>query len=1293
MRFRNRTVRTVTLTILLLLSVAACGSEPLFEGFDATWSERWWAFGYGGYTFTATQLSDRVHIAGKGPGYGAIQSRTAIMDRIRSLAGPTPSGLYLKLRGEEGASFTLQLEGNRRASVTLAAASDWTTVKVPFAEFSPPITFHELKTARFVQFDFSGRVNLDIAAIGWLYPKKYDRTRMTDLEVANFRTKPNLEYNPLLKTGPAGKNLRIVDRPGEGWLETTGGSAGDRQGFSFEVDGRFDEGGCPDWAQIDVVTLQIKATKRAPLGLEFFPPDGDKPVATAAFQADPEFKTVQVPVAGLKGGISRCAIFMPRDVDIQLKRVGVLAPEGMFLEEMERRGKKSIRHYRWRNSFLEMRGLDFRSLDNTLRRFEKSVQERQFAQYYDLKNSVDRFYWYGIQLLALRAMNRANLDRAEAIRDQPLIDRARDRGTQVSAIINSLKSDVALPPLQALFDDENELCAKTIAMMKQKDLRPSVKGRQFYSPSGKPIHYFGTHSFIATRKGMLFRPEKGFDPMCKRLAALGFNGIRFEAEECRFMPSENGVDANLARAYNEAIETAWKYGLWVEYDNHFYFPHWVCAGSKEFPNPKPASPTNSFQNLPGTLKVWEETARSVKDCKNIFVFETPSNEPFFYDPAGTSIRHIPAMMFEWNQFLKRKYQTRDRLAEAWTERVEFPELNRLWPEEDWDKNSILPPGFTPKDAEAKWTDAKNQNARIWDWLMFAAYLQGKTTGAISDAVRRHIPSASFMQQFIIGDEWDQNPIPFSYLAIVQSRREQGRSIFLGSHYGVAGRQALKAVALGTPSTDSENPGENLYGAYLMQKLYGCGATLFADYARWGGGMLWENDDCDFKESTAYVPLIADFFTTAEPLYTEPRPRVAVVEPTRLAGTRQNDFVDSVTAILDKAAVGFHLLEEHYVIGNPDVLKQYDIAIVNVTQANTALLDVLKHSRAKVFLFGCPFRDAFCRVWPAGILGWFTRNNTLIRSYSGPAAETDSTVNLLSLEGDVKFKYDKKNIARDEKWAEPGFDDAAWSTKPVPGYWGELDILGSRKYFIGDGWYRFHVDIPAAWKGKQITLRIGAIDDTDEVFINGKPFGSTTAATPNPDKAPRNYPVPNDFVKFGSSNVLAVKVANTFSDAGIYLSPVALAAPDAQACTMKESFGCLAKNEQLNIVVSREHFYPATSDLTASARVLAGFGHRAALVRDGNFFFAGPGLQEKTLLAFLKDAGLSVEYPISPQARLYPFTDHYYIVRGFPDASTLLKIKGTHYQPIGMEVLANAKIGGGFIEFTVPQSAICLIRVW
>jgi len=93
---------------------------------------------------------------------------------------------------------------------------------------------------------------------------------------------------------------------------------------------------------------------------------------------------------------------MPAAVDIQLKRAGVLAPDGMYREEMERRGQKNIRYYRWRNSVFQVRGLEFYSMTEAVKAFEKSVREKDFARYYDQKKAVDKFYWYGIELLALR---------------------------------------------------------------------------------------------------------------------------------------------------------------------------------------------------------------------------------------------------------------------------------------------------------------------------------------------------------------------------------------------------------------------------------------------------------------------------------------------------------------------------------------------------------------------------------------------------------------------------------------------------------------------------------------------------------------------------------------------------------------------------------------------------------------------------------------------------------------------------------------------------------------------------
>jgi hypothetical protein len=1312
--------KLVLLLLVVFAALAANGDDAL-EPFDATWTNRWWFFASTNMELSVSQHALPsttngyldIRTTAKGAGYAIIQSRCSIQARTETPVGQIPIGLsFLVKGGKKGEHFTFEFDGNRKVAVVLLGGEEWQSVEVPFSSFIPPISYADVRRAGFAQIVLGNATHIQVGPIRWIYPPLYGKTGTPyNLELANFRPTPNLEYNPKQKVRwtprATDKTVVVIGQDQDGYIETNVTATATRTGehrLLFEVNGIFDDGGCPDWSAVQAVTILIKATRKTPMSIRFFR-DGDTvPLTTATFMADTEFREVKIPREcfdgkGVSGEIGICGIFLPADVEIQLKRLGALVPEDLFQTEMAQRLTKRVRHFNWRREVLQARGLSpFNALDAAIHIFEQDVRDQKYDAAIQACEAVDRAYWYGIEVCALQAMNDANGDRAEAAQDQALRQTAAENRKLIVALRERLRAAIDLPSLSPLYTSENQLCDLTIGAVKAKNLHPYAKGRKFYSPSGKPVNLFGTHSFTISRKGMHFRPENGFDNLYKRLVAMGFNSVRLEAEESSFMPSAIAVDVAVAGEYREAIEKAWRYGLWVQYDNHFYFPVWVCQGPKEFPNPVLAGRANPYQNLEGTLKIWEETAKNVTDLMNIITFETPSNEPFFYDSAGKSILELPSTMFEWNQFLKRRYQTRDALNLAWTKHVEFPQENALHPEEDWARNSIQPPGF----AENRLADMKNQSARIWDWLMFAKYLQDKTTGAIVTAVRHHIPTAMFMQQFMIGGEWDYSPIRLNYEALLQTRTDD--SIFIGSHYGVGGLQVRKAVALGTPSSDSENQAEENYRSCLVQKLLDSGVMLFADYARWGGGMLWENDAADFKPTTAYVPLIADFYINAEPLQPTQQPEVVIIEPTRLTATIQNNSVGNIMAILDQAGVTYDVFEEHYLITNPATLKNYRCAIVNLTQANTALLDALQDSGVKGFFFGSLVRDAYCRGWPGGTPGWLVSHQRFIQRWTASNVTTAlagaATPNTISLEGSVSFKYDDRKTAAVENWQLPFFDDRKWDQKPVPGYWGELEIMGSRRYFIGDGWYRFRTEIPVTWKNKQVSLTMGAIDDTDETYLNGVLIGKTTTGTSNWWTAPRRYLLPPESIRFGCENVFSVKVTNTMGDAGIWRAPVALVTEDAIKARIGKGFGFLRAGDELDITLSKDEFQPPIDSLTAATECLAAFAGRAVLFRDGNWFFCGTTVQlpqspQQTLvlLSFLKHAGVDVTWPVPTALRIIPFTHNYYIVQSASNADARGKIRGRHYEAVGMDILTNVKVNQNTIEFTAPKESLALIRVW
>ena len=64
-----------------------------------------------------------------------------------------------------------------------------------------------------------------------------------------------------------------------------------------------------------------------------------------------------------------------------------------------------------------------------------------------------------------------------------------------------------------------------------------------------------------------------------------------------------------------------------------------------------------------------------------------------------------------------------------------------------------------------------------------------------------------------------------------------------------------------------------------------------------------------------------------------------------------------------------------------------------------------------------------------------------------------------------------------------------------------------------------------------------IDDTDRFFVNGTEVGHTDEKTSNYWEAPRNYRIPENLLKFGARNRLAVEVRNLRGEAGFGSLPL------------------------------------------------------------------------------------------------------------------------------------------------------------
>jgi len=126
---------------------------------------------------------------------------------------------------------------------------------------------------------------------------------------------------------------------------------------------------------------------------------------------------------------------------------------------------------------------------------------------------------------------------------------------------------------------------------------------------------------------------------------------------------------------------------------------------------------------------------------------------------------------------------------------------------------------------------------------------------------------------------------------------------------------------------------------------------------------------------------------------------------------------------------------------------------------------------------------------------------------------------ISLDGTWQFKLDPKEEGEKEQWfdAKAPFD----STIQVPGAW-DAQGFGAetpklKHNFVGKGWYRRQVPIPAEWKGKQLFLTIGGVHRYAKVWVNGACLGEHVGYL-----SPIEHQI-NEFARPGEAATIAVCV--------------------------------------------------------------------------------------------------------------------------------------------------------------------------
>jgi hypothetical protein len=122
-----------------------------------------------------------------------------------------------------------------------------------------------------------------------------------------------------------------------------------------------------------------------------------------------------------------------------------------------------------------------------------------------------------------------------------------------------------------------------------------------------------------------------------------------------------------------------------------------------------------------------------------------------------------------------------------------------------------------------------------------------------------------------------------------------------------------------------------------------------------------------------------------------------------------------------------------------------------------------------------------------------------------------------------------------QFALPDYDDSDWEWIAVPGQWNRLGIEDATV-----AWYRFRFRLSPAFRVVPVAIRVPAIADVHELYVNGKLVGG--AGTLGSDgtlikknSQPGVYLIPNNLLGKESWNVIALRVGDDIGWGGIVTS--------------------------------------------------------------------------------------------------------------------------------------------------------------
>ncbi|MBT7166975.1 MAG: cellulase family glycosylhydrolase [Victivallales bacterium] len=958
-----------------------------------------------------------------------------------------------------------------------------------------------------------------------------------------------------------------------------------------------------EWVGMTEFRFWAKGSRSGPCRLTFCydesPWAGKKYVATHQITLGTEWREYRIPTARMKiytdppakGEFSRTRavswIIEGEQNSLFLDDIRVVIPESRWQEVRRKRSRRRLavltRDLRILATVLRVAPVGAQALDEVATALNAGDSTRAAV-------ALDSLQRVRAGMLTARGLRRRIAhyqDKLAAVPDAPLASRLAALSRELDELRRTGRFDTLRWTELERGVDHFWLAAQPLFAGQHSRLRPYAKGSSWYRPGGRRLVPLAPHSMYT-----MFTPDSSWrqarEVDYQRLAQWGCNGTRLEVKWFLLEPKKGEFDPEYLAMVERVLEWCDKHGMYACIDLHWPYPDWFYAGPPEARNPN-REQQNPYFWPEAVLDAYRRLVPALADHPNILAWEVPTNEPAIssievWKVAGNqpTIQDIPALMRSWNQWLLKKYGSRQALDRQWREASRDADRNGLAATEDPAAGTVLPPGCRGV--------GKADCRRIYDYMEWSVQSHTGLCGEIAQVIHQTLPGAVTQQQWPAGGaRWEHDPIPVNYRPWMQIHAP---NVQVATHYGV-GHDAAYISTLGCPSTNSEEQANGRQGIYARHRARGQGTSPFTLFPIKHGFCDW---DFNMKDSTAWLMAVGEFWDDATRI--RPKP-VLVLVNSRTAAIGGGSTGLEARALLEAMDVEYDLASTAYVVANPAAVKRYAVVLGTLAYADAACLTALEKSGRPVLLLGSPQQDVrgrtdlATRLVGAGIL--LGRVPKTWGSAAVPAS--------VDLVGQWRFRIDPDGRGSREHWEARDHADAAWESQAVPAYWENTGVLNKGRVYDGVAWYRRTFSVPDAWQGRDVVLEFGGIDDLDQTFVNGTCIGSTDEKTPEYWRHHRRYPVGKGILRYGAENVLAVRVTDLRGDGGIWRPPVQLSVPGLCKARLTADLAPFLRGAALSARIDDDAPRILPLDLASGSRILASFpGGEAALVRWRNILW-------------------------------------------------------------------------------------------